>query len=278
MKPAAGRRADDVRVELSDRVRDKELFAFVELPTALFAGRPEAALLHRQPDLPAAAPLARGGRRPPGHRRAAAQHQRRPADDAGAGPRDAARSPRACSTRGGDGRVAPAKVSDPIRSLRHADGADDADVRDRHLDRVAAPQQRHGGEDDADQRGAARLAVAVRADGRQAARRRRGVDGAVGDLPDRRLRLRRLPRLRRRGDGDADRLVRRLPGAGDADLRLAVHRHRRRRDRPQGRPGADDAGHDAVHVADVHLDADPAGARAARWRSSPRWCRSRRRC
>ena len=48
------------------------------------------------------------------------------------------------------------------------------------------------------------------------------------------------------GYGDAvtivpDRLVRRLPRAGDADLRLAVHRHRRRRHRSEGRAGADDA-------------------------------------
>ena len=66
--------------------------------------------------------------------------------------------------------------------------------------------------------------------------------------------------------------------AGDADLRLAVHRHRRRRHRSEGRAGADDAVHAAVHVADLHLDAGRCARRAARWRSSRRWCRSRRRC
>ena len=63
-RPAAD---DDARSRSPTACGESELFAFVELPPALLTGRARGALLHRQPDLPAAAALARAGRRPAGH-------------------------------------------------------------------------------------------------------------------------------------------------------------------------------------------------------------------
>ena len=109
-RPPAGRRA---RRALEPRPREGDL-RLRRTAAGPVRGRPQGALLHRQPDVPAAAAMARGGRRPPGHRRAAAQHQRRPADHAGAGPRDAARSARAADPR--RRRRSSRRPRSPIRS------------------------------------------------------------------------------------------------------------------------------------------------------------------
>jgi ABC-2 type transport system permease protein len=113
---AAGRRPDDVRVELSDRVREKEIFAFVELPTGLFADVPR---LRYYTDSPTFQPLPRWLEEVVG-RLVIAERLRHTNVDSQtmlALVRDMQLDRLGLLSRATDGRVAPAKASDPIRSF-----------------------------------------------------------------------------------------------------------------------------------------------------------------
>ena len=111
----AGRQADDVRVELSDRVRREELFAFVELPAPPFTGTPRIRYYTNSPTFQ---PLPRlleeiVGRLVIVERAGSTLDSKTIVEML-----QPARLDRLeLLTRGGDGRVAPAKVSDPIRSF-----------------------------------------------------------------------------------------------------------------------------------------------------------------
>jgi ABC-2 type transport system permease protein len=113
---AAGRRPDDVRVELSNRVREKEIFAFVELPTALFADVPK---LRYYTDSPTFQPLPRWLEEVVGRLVIAERLRNTNVDPQTmlALVREMQLDRLGLLTRGDDGRVAPAKVSDPIRSF-----------------------------------------------------------------------------------------------------------------------------------------------------------------
>jgi ABC-2 type transport system permease protein len=114
--PVAGRQADDVRVDLSDRVRREELFAFVELPAPPFHGTPKIRYYTNSPTFQ---PLPRLLEEIVGRLVIV--------ERVGSSTVDAktmlellqpAKLDRLeLLTRAGDGRVAPAKVSDPIRSF-----------------------------------------------------------------------------------------------------------------------------------------------------------------
>jgi hypothetical protein len=109
VKPAAGRTPDDVRVELSNRVRAKELFAFAELPRALFADAPK---LRYYTDSPTFQPLPRWLEEVVG-RLVIAERLRGTNVDSQtmlALVREMQLDRLGLLTRGGDGRVAPAKV------------------------------------------------------------------------------------------------------------------------------------------------------------------------
>ena len=113
---AAGRQPDDLRVELSDRVRDKEIFAFVELPRALFEDTPK---LRYYTDSPTFQPLPRWLDEVVG-RLVIAERLRSTNVDAQtmlALVREMQLDRLGLLTRAGDGHVAPAKASDPIRSF-----------------------------------------------------------------------------------------------------------------------------------------------------------------
>ncbi len=116
VKPAAGSRADDVRVGLSNRVRDKELFAFVELPKALFADVPR---LRYYTDSPTFQPLPRWLEEVVGRLVIAERLRNTNVDPQTmlALVREMQLDRLGLLTRGGDGSVAPAKVSDPIRAF-----------------------------------------------------------------------------------------------------------------------------------------------------------------
>ncbi len=116
VKPAAGRGPDDIRVELSNRVRAKELFAFVELPKALFADAPK---LRYYTDSPTFQPLPRWFEKVVGRLVIAERLRGTNVDPQTmlALVREMQLDRLGLLTRGGDGLVAPAKVSDPIRSF-----------------------------------------------------------------------------------------------------------------------------------------------------------------
>ncbi len=112
----AGRRTDDVRVDLSDRVRRKELFAFVELPAPPFQGTPT---IRYYTDSPTFQPLPRlleeiVGRLVIVERLGGTAVDSKTMLDL---MQPAQLDRLELLTRAGDGRVAPAKVSDPIRSF-----------------------------------------------------------------------------------------------------------------------------------------------------------------
>lgn len=116
MKIAAGRSQEDVRVELSDRVRRKEIFAFVELPAALFADVPK---LRYYTDSPTFQPLPRWLEEVVG-RLVIAERLRNTNVDSQtmlALVREMQLDRLGLLTRSNDGRVAPARISDPIRSF-----------------------------------------------------------------------------------------------------------------------------------------------------------------
>ncbi len=113
---AAGRRPDDVRVELSDRVRRNEIFAFVELPAALFADVPK---LRYYTDSPTFQPLPRWLEEVVGRLVIAERLRHTNVDPQTmlALVREMQLDRLGLLTRADDGRVAPARISDPIRSF-----------------------------------------------------------------------------------------------------------------------------------------------------------------
>ena len=116
VKVAAGRQPDDVRVELSDRVRGKDIFAFVELPKALFEDTPK---LRYYTDSPTFQALPRWLDEVIGRLVIAERLRNTNVDPQTmlALVRDMQVDRLGLLTRDGDGRVAPAKASDPIRSF-----------------------------------------------------------------------------------------------------------------------------------------------------------------
>jgi ABC-2 type transport system permease protein len=116
VKPPAGRSADDVRADLSDRVRAKELFAFAELPKALFEDAPK---IRYYTDSPTFQPLPRWLEEVVG-RLVIAERLRGTNVDSQtmlALVRDLQLDRLGLLSREDDGRIAPAKVSDPVRSF-----------------------------------------------------------------------------------------------------------------------------------------------------------------
>ena len=114
--PLTGRQADDVRVDLSNRVRAKELFAFVELPAPPFTGTPK---IRYYTDSPTFQPLPRlleeiVGRLVIVERLGGTTVDAKTMLEL---MQPATLDRLELLTRAGDGRVAPAKVSDPIRSF-----------------------------------------------------------------------------------------------------------------------------------------------------------------
>jgi ABC-2 type transport system permease protein len=116
VKVAAGRQPDDVRVELSDRVRAKEIFAFVELPKALFEDSPK---LRYYTDSPTFQPLPRWLEEVVGRLVIAERLRNTNVDPQTmlALVREMQLDRLGLLTRASDGRIAPARVSDPIRSF-----------------------------------------------------------------------------------------------------------------------------------------------------------------
>jgi ABC-2 type transport system permease protein len=116
VKVPAGRQPDDVRVELSDRVRDKELFAFVELPRALFEDTPR---LRYYTDSPTFQPLPRWLDDVVGRLVIAERLRNTNVDPQTmlALVRDMQLDRLGLLTRTSDGHVAPARASDTIRSF-----------------------------------------------------------------------------------------------------------------------------------------------------------------
>ena len=116
VKIPAGGRPEDVRMELSDRVRDKEIFAFVELPKALFADAPR---IRYYTDSPTFQPLPRWLEEVVGRLVIAERLRNTNVDPQTmlALVREMQLDRLGLLTRSGDGHVAAAKVSDPIRSF-----------------------------------------------------------------------------------------------------------------------------------------------------------------
>jgi ABC-type Na+ efflux pump permease subunit len=116
VKVEPGRAADDVRVALSNRVRDKDIFAFVELPHGLFADVPK---LRYYTDSPTFQPLPRWLDEVVGRLVIAERLRGTNVDPQTmlALVRDVQVDRLGLLTRGNDGEVAPAKISDPIRSF-----------------------------------------------------------------------------------------------------------------------------------------------------------------
>ena len=113
---AAGRSADDLRVELSDRVRRNELFAFVELPKAPYEGTPK---IRYYTDSPTFQPLPRLLQEVVG-RLVIAQRLNNTSIDPQTmvdllHPAELDRL--GLLTRDDDGNVAPARISDPVRNF-----------------------------------------------------------------------------------------------------------------------------------------------------------------
>jgi ABC-type Na+ efflux pump permease subunit len=114
--PLAGRTTEDLRVELSNRVRAKELFAFVELPAPPFSGTPK---IRYYTDSPTFQPLPRlleeiVGRLVIVERLGGTTVDARTMLEL---MQPATLDRLELLSRSDDGRVAPAKVSDPIRSF-----------------------------------------------------------------------------------------------------------------------------------------------------------------
>jgi len=116
VKIPANRRPEDVRMELSDQVRDKEIFAFVELPKALFADAPR---IRYYTDSPTFQPLPRWLEEVVGRLVIAERLRNTNVDPQTmlALVREMQLDRLGLLTRAGDGHVAAAKVSDPIRSF-----------------------------------------------------------------------------------------------------------------------------------------------------------------
>jgi ABC-2 type transport system permease protein len=116
VKPGPAQKPDDLRVELSDRVRDKSIFAFVELPKALFQDAPK---LRYYTDSPTFQPLPRWLEEVVGRLVIAERLRNTNVDPQTmlALVREMQLDRLGLLTRAGDGRVAPAKASDPIRSF-----------------------------------------------------------------------------------------------------------------------------------------------------------------
>jgi ABC-2 type transport system permease protein len=116
VKPAAGRAADDVRADLSQRVRDKHLFAFVELPKALFEDAPK---IRYYTDNQTFQPLPRWLEEVVGRLVIAERLSKTNVDPQTmlALVRDLQVDRMGLLSRDAEGHVAPAKASDPIRAF-----------------------------------------------------------------------------------------------------------------------------------------------------------------
>ena len=112
----AGGSTDDLRVRLSDRVRDKEIFAFVELPAPPYEGAPK---IRYYTDSPTFQPLPRLLEAVVGRLVIAERLSTTNVDPQTmvALLQPAQLDRLGLLTREADGGVAPAKVSDPIRSI-----------------------------------------------------------------------------------------------------------------------------------------------------------------
>ena len=113
---AANTRAEDVRVALSDRVRNKEIFAFVELPKALFEDVPK---IRYYTDSPTFQPLPRWLEEVVSRLVIAERLRNTNVDPQTmlALVREISLDRLGLISRTEDGRVAAAKVSDPVRSF-----------------------------------------------------------------------------------------------------------------------------------------------------------------
>ena len=114
--PAAGESADDLRSRLSDQVRSKELFAFVELPKALFEDKPT---IRYYTDSPTFQPLPRWLEEVVTRLVIAERLKNTNVDQQTmlALVREVQLSRFGLISRAADGKVAPAKVTDPIRAF-----------------------------------------------------------------------------------------------------------------------------------------------------------------
>jgi ABC-type Na+ efflux pump permease subunit len=114
--PRPGESADDVRTRLSDQVRAKELFAFVELPRALFEDKPT---IRYYTDSPTFQPLPRWLEEVVTRLVIAERLKNTNVDQQTmlALVREVQLSRFGLISRAVDGKVAPAKVTDPIRSF-----------------------------------------------------------------------------------------------------------------------------------------------------------------
>jgi ABC-2 type transport system permease protein len=114
--PKAGESADDVRTALSDQVRAKELFAFVELPKALFEDAPT---IRYYTDSPTFQPLPRWLEEVVTRLVIAERLKNTNVDPQTmlALVREVQLNRLGLLSRAADGKVTPAKVSDPIRSF-----------------------------------------------------------------------------------------------------------------------------------------------------------------
>ncbi len=259
VKVAAGRRPDDVRVELSERVRHKDIFAFVELPKALFADVPK---LRYYTDSPTFQPLPRWLEAVVG-RLVIAERLRSTNVD----PQTLLAVVRAVQldrlglmARGDDGRVAPAKVSDPIRSfvtpmvlmmlmfiivISTASPLLNS-VMEEKMTRISevllgslSPFELMAGKL-LGVVGVSMVLSVIYLSGAYAFAVYHGYGDAVSAMQVVWFVVYLV-------------LAMLIYGSLFIAIGAAV-------ERPQGRAGADDAGHDAVHVTAVHLGADPAGA------------------
>ena len=258
-------------LELSDRIRRGELDAFVVIPAEAIQPPPPSAAkpptLEYHSDNPnddvvrnwlietvnaevriAAVPL---GRHRPG--------RRRPFEPARHRSTTSAWSIASAATAGGAAAIKAAEKVDPVRTAVVPAVADVRHVLRDHDQHPAAPEQRDRGEDEQDQRGAARLDHAVRADDGQAAGQRRDRAGdwrrsiSAADIA--------VAAYHGYADVVSSGLVAgpgALPGPGDLALWLAVHGGGLGVQRAEGRPVADDARHAAVDVPGLRLDGRPA--------------------
>jgi ABC-2 type transport system permease protein len=114
--PKAGEAADDVRTALSDQVRAKELFAFVELPKALFEDKPT---IRYYTDSPTFQPLPRWLEEVVTRLVIAERLKNTNVDPQTmlALVREVDLNRLGLLSRAADGKITPAKVSDPIRSF-----------------------------------------------------------------------------------------------------------------------------------------------------------------